>query len=43
MELHFKFITGKSQVWSLGVGFDPQGMINFDFVRWYFLITWHRD
>lgn len=43
MDIHAKVMTGKSEVWSIGMGYDPQGCINFDFIRWYLIITWHKE
>lgn len=42
MEKDIKVISGSSKVWSLGIGYDPAGVINLDFIRWYIIIVWNN-
>jgi hypothetical protein len=41
MDMHMQIITGIMSGWGLGIHYEGDS-ICFDFIRWYFIIAWHR-
>ena len=42
MEAHIKVVTGKMDGWGLGFSYSGD-CLNFDFIRWYLIVVWHKS